>query len=53
MKPEEAPGQDIKKPPSFRLGAISLHHLNGVHHPQDFMFRSPSHEEKGKASRVR
>lgn len=53
MKPEGTSGQDIKKPPSSRLGAISLQHLDGVHHPHDFMFRSPSHEEKGKASRVR
>lgn len=31
-----------------KIGAVSLQHLDGVHHPQDFMFRSLSHEEKGQ-----
>ena len=46
MKPEEAPYTRYKKPPSLRLGAVSLHRLEDVHHPQDFMFRSLSHEEE-------
>ena len=48
MKPEEAPYTRYKKPPSLRLGAVSLHRLDDVHHPQDFMFRSLSHEEEGQ-----
>lgn len=38
-----------KQAPSHRLGAVSLQHLDGVHHPQDFMFRSLSHEEEGQS----
>lgn len=35
-----------KQAPSHRLGAVSLQYLDSVHHPQDFMFRSLSHEEE-------